>query len=185
MFGIKLSMLSVLLGLLVALPSAYGVMKPAALAAWARKFSRHTPTGVTLMLLATLWFVFNVSQESLSDFARMKTAFFLLFAAVGIGACIYVRDFLPVRGLAVVMLLLAKVMTDTARWADTDWRWVIVTWAYALVIAGMWLTISPWRLRDLIEWTTANEQRVRLLSGLRFAFGIFVIILGLTAFRTA
>jgi hypothetical protein len=47
----------------------------------------------------------------------------------------------------------------------------------------MWLTISPWRLRDWITWATATENRVRVLSGLRLAFGAFVAILGFTAFR--
>jgi hypothetical protein len=182
---VKLSTLAVLLGLIVVLPNAYGVARPAALAAAARRFPRHIGVGTALMLAATGWFIFNVSHESLSDFARLKTAFFILFAAVGIGSCIFVRDFLAVRGVAVVALLLAKLMVDTARWVDTEWRLVIVVWAYLLVVAGMWFTISPWRLRDLLEWATATEQRTRRLSGLRLAFGLAVILLGLTVYRSA
>mgnify|MGYP001125099086 CR=1 FL=1 len=34
---------------------------------------------------------------------------------MGLGACIFVQDFLAVRGLAVVLLLLAKLMVDTGR----------------------------------------------------------------------
>jgi len=93
------------------------------------------------------------------------------------------RDFLPVRGLAVLFLLLAKLMVDTARWEDTEWRLVIATWAYVLAVAGMWFTISPWRLRDILNWATATEERTRLLSGLRLAFGVFVLVLGMTVFR--
>ena len=48
----------------------------------------------------------------------------------------------------------------------------------------MWFTISPWRLRDLIDWATRTDRRVRVGSGLRLAFGLFVVILGLTVFRT-
>ncbi|MCX6905110.1 MAG: hypothetical protein NTW03_16850 [Verrucomicrobia bacterium] len=185
MFGIKLTTLSVVLGCLVMVPGAIGVLKPGALAVAARKFPRHTGVGVVLMLLATVWFIYNVSLESLSDFSRMKDWFYLLFGGVGVGACLFVRDFLAVRGLAVVLLLLGRLMVDTARWVETDWRLVIVVWAYALVVAGIWLTISPWRLRDLIEWTTANERRTRCLSGLRLAFGMFLVLLGLTVFRAA
>ena len=94
-------------------------------------------------------------------------------------------DFLAVRGLAVFILLLAQLMVDTARWEDTQWRLVITIWAYAMVVAGMWFTISPWKLRDMINWDTANEQRTRLLSGIRVAFGVFVLCLGLTVFRVA
>jgi hypothetical protein len=185
MFGLKLSTLSLLLGLVVALPSGYGLLKLDALKAAARRFPRHTPTGVVLMLLATVWFIFNVSQESLSDFARMKIWFFYIFGGVGLGACFFVSDFLAVRGLAVVFLLLSKLMVDTARWVDTDWRLVIVVWAYLMVIMGMWLTVAPWRLRDWIEWATASDQRLRRLVAARLAFGLVLIVLGLLVFPPA
>jgi hypothetical protein len=185
MFGIKLSTLSLLLGLVVALPSAYAILRPSLFGAAARKFPRHPSIGTFLMLLATGWFVYNVSQESLSDFAKLKQWFYLLFAAVGLGSCLVVRDFLAVRGLAVVLLLLAKLMVDTARWADTEWRLVITTLAYVFVIVGMWLTISPWRLRDWIEWATINEKRIRLCGMIRLVFSFLLIVLALTAYRTA
>jgi len=47
----------------------------------------------------------------------------------------------------------------------------------------MWFTISPWRLRDLIEWGTASEARTRLFSGLRLAFGVFMLALAVTVYR--
>src|SRR5207244_5436943 len=124
-----------------------------------RKFPRSEPWGYALMLLGTVWFLWNLNGENISDFAAYKKAMLIGFAAVGVATCIYVRDFLAVRGLAVVFLLLAKLMVDTARWEDTGWRLVIVTWAYVLVIAGMWFTVSPWRLRDLLNWGTATDQR--------------------------
>lgn len=182
---IQLSTLSVILGLIVALPNAYGVMKPKAFGEAARKFPRHTTVGWVLMLLATAWFLFNVSQESVSDFRSMKRIFYLLFGAVGVGSCIFVKDFLAIRGFAVLLLLAAKLMTDAARWEDTSWRLVISTWAYVLAIAGMWFTISPWRMRDLINWANATESRTRMTSAIRLAFGVFVVILGITVFRAA
>lgn len=179
---LKLSTLSILLGSFVALLNLYGVLKPAAFAATARKFPRSLPIGYVLTILATIWFVWNLNKESISDFESLKPLLFALFVAVGLGTCIFVRDFLAVRGLAVVMLLLAKLMVDSARWVVTDWRLVIVVWAYVMVIAGMWFTISPWRMRDLLNWATANEKRTRIGSAVRCAFGLFVLILGVTVF---
>jgi len=183
MLPLKLSTLSVALGMLFAALNLYGVLRPAAFAAAARKFPRCTPIGYVLMLAATAWFVYYLSLETVSDFAHMKRFLYVFFAAVGIGAAIFVRDFLAVRGLAVLLLLLAKLVTDSARLVESDGRLVLVTWAYAWVLAGMWFTISPWRLRDWIDWNTASEQRTRMLSGLRVAFGLFVMALGLTAFK--
>jgi len=185
MLQINLSTLAVILGIVLISLNVYGVLKPAAFAAAARKFPRYTPVGYVLMLVSTVWFVANVSHESVADFASFKPFLYLLFIAVGLGACLFVRDFLPIRGLAVFLLLLAQLMVDTARWVNTPWRLVITIWAYVWVLAGMWFTVSPWRLRDLINWATANEHRTRLLSGVRAAFGLFVVCLGLTVFRAA
>jgi hypothetical protein len=51
------------------------------------------------------------------------------------------------------------------------------------VLAGMWFTISPWRLRDIINWWTANETRFRLGSILKVVLGASILTLGLTVFR--
>jgi hypothetical protein len=181
----KLSLLSVLLGLGMAVPQVFGLARPAAFTAAARRFPRHVPTGVFLMLLATAWFLWLVQQEPISDFATFKPYLLAIFAAVGIGSCIFVQDFLAVRGLAVVLLLLAKLMVDTGRphLAETPWVLVIQTWAYVLVVAGIWLTVSPWRLRDFLNWATASEKRVKIGSSIRLAFAVFIVVLGLTAFR--
>jgi hypothetical protein len=181
----KLSTLSILIGTVMALPQVYGLLKPAEFAAAARKFPRYTPVGYVLIAIATAWFLYYLKQESVADFAPMKPILFVLFAGVGIGTCVFVQDFLPVRGLAVLLLLLAKLIVDTARWEDTEWRLVIVVLAYIWVIAGMWFTVSPWRVRDLLYWATANEKRVRVGSAIRLALALFILILGLTAYRQA
>jgi hypothetical protein len=181
---LNLSIVAIVLGLGLGLPQIYGLAKPAAFAAAVRKFPRSLPWGIALMLLGTAWFLWNFSEESIADFAAMKEPMMLVFAAVGIGSCVFVQDFLAVRGLAVVLLLLAKLMVDAGRpkLPDTPWVLVIQVWAYVLVVAGIWFTISPWRLRNFLEWGTANERRIKVGCGLRLAFGLFVAGLGFTKF---
>lgn len=181
---LNLSTLAIILGLGVALPQIYGLVKPAAFAATLRKFPRSLPWGFALMLLGTAWFIYNLSEESISDFTAYKNVLFLVFAGVGLASCVFVQDFLAVRGLAVVLLLLAKLMVDSGRprLPDTAWVLVIQTWAYVLVLAGMWLTVSPWRLRNFLEWGTANERRVKTGCVIRLAFGLFVVVLGAAKF---
>ena len=181
----KLSYLSLLLGIGLITPGILGITKPAQLAAAARKFPRNYPLGIVLMLLATGWFVWNVNNEPIADFSAYKSAMLIGFAAVGVGACIFVRDFLAVRALAVLFLLLAKLMVDTGRphLSESPFVLIIQTWAYVLVVAGIWFIVTPWKLRDLLEFTTANETRVRIGSGIRLLFAMFILVLGLTAFR--
>ena len=182
----KLSLLSVLLGLGMGLPQILGLTRPAQLAAAAKKFPRNLPVGIALMLLGTAWFVYNVNREPIADFSAFKPYMMVGFVAVGVLSCVFVQDFLAVRGLAVLLLLLGKFMVDTGRphLGQSPYVVVIQGWAYVFVVAGIWFTITPWKLRDLIEWATATESRTRLLSGVRLAFAAFVLLLGLTAFRT-
>jgi hypothetical protein len=181
----RLSLLSILLGLGVSVPQIYGLAKPKQFAAAARRLPRNLPAGIALMLLATAGFVWNVNVEPIADFSAFKPYMMAGFTAVGILACIFVQDFLAVRGLAVVLLLLAKLMVDTGRphLGATPWVLVIQIWAYLLVVAGVWFTVTPWKLRDVLNWATATEERIRIGSAIRLAFAVFVLLLGLTAFR--
>jgi hypothetical protein len=76
-------------------------------------------------------------------------------------------------------------MVDTGRphLGDSPFVLVIQVWAYLLVVAGTWFTVTPWKLRDSLTWATATEERIRIGSQIRLAFAAFVVILGLTAFR--
>jgi hypothetical protein len=181
----RLSLLAILLGMGMGLPQIYAFANPQKFAVSVRGFSRNLPVGIFLMLLGTAWFVWNVNAEPVADFAAYKTAMLVAFSAIGILSCFFVQDFLAVRGLAVVLLLLAKAMVDTGRshLGETHWVWVIQGWAYLLVLAGGWFTITPWKLRDFLNWSTATQERIKLFSGIRLAFALFVLILGLTAFR--
>ena len=181
----KLSLLSILLGAGMSVPQIFGLTRPAQFAAAARKFPRSLPIGCGLMLLATAWFVWNVNVEPIADFSVFKPYMMTGFTAVGILACIFVQDFLAVRSLAILMLLLAKLMVDTGRphLDESPFVLVIQIWAYLLVVAGVWFVWTPWKLRDILNWATATEDRIRIGSIIRLSFAVFVLILGLTAFH--
>jgi hypothetical protein len=187
---ISLANLSVLIGGFLVALSVYSLAKPAAVGQALRGFPRANAPGYVLMLAATLWFLWNIKIEDMADYREIKHWFYLGFGAVGIGSCFFLRDFLAVRGLAVFMLLLAKLMLDTQRTYMLDaseaqmseWRLVFAVWAYLIIVMSMWLVISPWRMRDMIEWMLAKSGRLAAKSWFRLGFGILLIALGLTVF---
>ena len=93
-------------------------------------------------------------------------------------------------GSAVFMLLLAKLMLDTQRhyMLETpvahmsEWRLVFAVWAYMIIVMSMWMVISPWRMRDMMEWMLAKPRRLAAKGWFRLVFGILLIVLGLTVF---
>ena len=181
----KLSLLSILLGAGLSVPQVYALTKPAEFTAAARRLPRNVPAGVALMLLGTAWFLWIVNAEPIADFSAYKPMMMIAFAAVGLLTCVFIQDFLAARGLAVLLLLLGKLMLDTGRphLGESAWVLVIQAWAYIWIVTGIWFTITPWKLRDLIEFATATEARTRLFSGVRLAFALFIVALGLAVFR--
>lgn len=179
----SLATLSIALGAAIAAPQIWQITRPEAWRQWSAGFPRSRGLGTLLVLAATAWFMWHVHHETLADFTKFKPYLQAGFAAIGVLTCIYVSDFLAARGLALMLMLVAKLMVDTARWHESEWRWVISGLAYLWVIAGMWLTISPWRLRDFIAWQNRTESRLRSLAFARLGLALLLVILGLTAFR--
>ena len=187
---ISLANLSVLLGVSLVALSGYSLARPAAVGQAMRTFPRANAPGYVLILAATAWFLWNIKSEDMADYREIKHWFYIGFGAVGIGSCIYLRDFLAVRGLAVFMLLLAKLMLDTQRhyMLDTpvanmwEWRLVFAVWAYMIIVMSMWMVISPWRMRDMIQWMLAKPRWLAVKVWFQLIFGIMLIVLGLTVF---
>lgn len=178
-----LSTLAILIGAVYSAIHIFALVRPDDFAKKARAFPRNESIGFVLMGLGTAWFLYNLQSEAIADFAAYKKYMLIGFGAIGVLTCIYVRDFLSVRGLAVCLLLLAWFTLNRTRWAESPARLVMVVWAYVWVICGMWFTISPWRLRDFLNWWTANHARLRAGGLLGVVLGITVLVLGLTAFR--
>ena len=181
----SLSTLAFLLGVAIAAPQIWMFRQPEAWRRWSTAFPRSLRLGYLLMAIATVWFVWNVRQETLADFTKFKPYLLAGFAAIGLLTCIYVTDFLAARGLALTLMLLGKLMVDTARWHPSDWRWVISGLAYVWVFFGMWWTISPWRLRDALAWHNRTDGRIRALACLRLGFAAVLVVLSLTAYPGA
>jgi hypothetical protein len=178
-----LSTLAILLGAFYCLPPIYALTNPKGFTAFARAFPRNEQIGYILMAAGTVWFLYNLNSEAIADFAAYKKWMLIGFGGLGLASCIYVRDYLAVRGLSVCLLLLAWFTLNHTRWAHSDARLLLVVWAYLWVVAAMWFTVAPWRLRDLLLWFTARESRVKVGSMIQLAFGALVIVLGATLLR--
>ncbi|MFT4587310.1 MAG: hypothetical protein ACI9VS_002372 [Candidatus Binatia bacterium] len=178
-----LSKISILLGVEFLAPALLIFFAAELFKRGASQFPRSILTGYVLMGGATIWFLCNLNQEQTADFLAYKNPMMMGFGAVGVLTCIYVTDFLSIRGLAVLLMLGAKEMLDSARWVDTQWRLLISTLAYLMILGGMWWTIAPWRFRDLLNWAIGDPDRLKLIGGIFTGIGALLVALGFTVFR--
>jgi hypothetical protein len=178
-----LSQLAILLGIGIAIPQIWAVMKPVEAGAALRKFPRSEGWGYLLMAIGAGWFLYRLNQEAIAEFAAYKTYMLLGFGAVAVAACFFVQDFLAVRGMCITMLMLSGFVLSKTRFVDTPWRLVLVVIAYMWIVAAMWWMISPWRFRDIVQWMTATPEKTRKLAFVRLAVAALVIVLGLTVYK--
>ena len=178
-----LATLSIIFGALALVKGVFGLMNGEKVKKFLEGFPRNNLAGYVLILTSMVWFMLILDGENMSDFEHLRIPFNVFILLTGIGSCLYLKDFLAVRGSAVLALLLAKLIVDTARFHDSEWRLVLVTVAYMMVVGGMWFTVSPWRMRDLIMWMIADEKRFKIMCSVRIGFGALLLALGFFEFK--
>lgn len=176
---ITLSTLSVILGILLLGSSAFVFAKPETCKRFLLAFPRSLPWGYLFLVVSSVWFLCHFQNEDITDFAQMKRPMFVLFIVLAIGVGLYVRDFLAVRTYSIFLFLVAKLIYDTARYADSSWAVLFPSVATILVFFGIWFTATPWKMRDLLNWISASTLRLKALAGARAVLGLAFLILGI------
>ena len=108
-----------------------------------------------------LWFLYTLSQLGESDFGNTRGLLMAVFGGAGILAFFYLSVFLSVRGLCVFSLLLSREFLDSAFMQEPTSRLVLVSLAYALVVAALYLGAVPYRLRDFLTFLYEKPKRAR------------------------
>lgn len=130
------------------------------------KFLRSPKASIVFFGGALIWFMWILYNLSEADFGNYKSILMLVFGGAGLLAFKYLPDFLSVRGLSVLMLLSLREFIDSAFMLDIPSRLVMVSIAYALVLAFIYFGCLPYRMRDLFEWLWERPSRVRAFGSL-------------------
>lgn len=140
----------------------------------AKKSLRSFPVTLIIMSMAGSWFLYNVIRLGVADFGNYKEFLFIFFLGIGFFAFFHARDFLAVRGGAVLVMLLAKVLLEAAYMQEPRSRLFMVGFVYLCVVAALYLGTVPYRLRDFFDWLFAKEKRAKLLGYFFGLYGIFL-----------
>lgn len=129
-------------------------------------FLRSTKAAVVTFGGGGLWFLYMLSQLGEADFGEIKLALIAVFGAAGILAFFYFKDFLSVRGLAVLALIFSNEFLKSAFLQEPESRLVLVTLTYVLIIAALYLGALPYRLRDFFNYLYEKPVRAKAFGGI-------------------
>jgi len=137
-----------------------------------RAFPRDRITGLVTIISGGGWFLWKISQLGQSDFGDYKNLLLILFGATLVGSIFYVKDFLAVRGVSVLILLSANTGLKSAFGLyDIPERLVLVTILYIFIVLALWYGIMPFKMRDTVNRLYKSVIRVRIL-------GIILVVMG-------
>ena len=145
-----------------------------------KAFPRSQPAAFVLLGTAASWFLYIVMNLGPADFGQYRHWLFLLFLTTAVGSFFFVPDFLAVRGLAALTLLISGVLLDAAYMQAPQTRLFLVTFVYLVIVLSLYLGASPYRLRDFFDWLYQREYRPRLIGGILAGYGVLLLAITLT-----
>jgi len=173
------------LGVWLIVLHAFMLAKPQPVQAFLKKFPRNQALGQILLAIGLIWFWFLVQEpgKRWSQFLAMdlgefngakkylKYAVPLSIAAVGVA----VKEFLAVRALGLLGLMVAAPLFEAAFLKDPQSRVLVPAFALVLVIKSLYWVGMPYLFRDSVTWATANQRRWQALCVAGLAYGVAVL----------
>jgi len=180
-YHLSLRSAGIVAGAFLVLISLPGLLKPD-LAPIAQRFPRSRLAGLILITLDLLWTLWLLATIEMGEFAAFRRP---LLIAVPIGYVLVLRfvdEFLAVRALGILCLLIAEPLLDAAFFRQEPGRLLVTLLAYFLIVAGLFWVMMPYILRDKINWAARSAARWRLLHGLALAYGAVILGFALTKY---
>lgn len=144
-----------------------------------KAFPRSKTAAYLLMGCAASWFLYLVLQLGPSDFGQYRMQLFCIFLVTAIGSFYYAPDFLAVRGLAGLTLLIAAVLLDAAYMQTPPSRLFLVGFVYLCIVLAIILGAAPYKLRDFFDWLYRKPLRSRLLGLSSTLYGALLLWIAL------
>ena len=175
----RLALTSTILGAVIIAGRLPGVIAPAKFREHMRTFPRSVWWGRVLLGIAALWAGIVMFGAATDDWAWARP---IVVIGVPIAYWLviqYANQFLAIRGVAALLLLVAKLAVDAADLSELPLRLVVTVLAYLWVCGAIWMAVAPHQVRDWIGFVTANDTRCRTACGFGVAVGALLVALGL------
>lgn len=173
------------LGIWLVAVHAIMLARPVEVQRFLKKLPRDQQLGQILLAVGLIWFWFLVQQPGkgwrhflamdLGEFNGLKKylAFVVPLSIVAVGVA--VKEFLAVRALGLLGLMVAAPLLESAFLKDPQSRLLIPAFTLALVIASLYWVGMPYLFRDAVSWATASSKRWQGLCLAGLGYGIAVL----------
>ncbi len=167
--------------------------KPSQVQAFLKKFPRDPVIGQVLLGIGLAWFWLLIAPEGLGklstlamdlgEFNGAKPMLRILVPVSMVLVATSVRDFLAVRALGVLGLMIAAPLLEAAFLKSPTSRLLVPFYAYALLTASLFWVGMPYLFRDAVTWITAEKTRWSWFALGGLGYGIATLVCALMFWR--
>jgi len=158
-----------------------GLVKPD-FAQVVKQFPRSRVAGVVLLTICLAWTFWLVATIQMGEFSSFRRPLLIALPIGYVLALFFVDEFLAVRALGILCLLVAEPLLDAAFLRYESSRLLVTVFAYLLIIAGLFWVAIPYVLRDQINWSARSVFRWRCLHAIVLVYGCVILKFAFTQY---
>src|SRR3989440_7407059 len=152
-----------------------GLVTPARVQVWMKRFPRSSVAGVVLLTLTLVWSFWLLATMEMGEFSSFRKPLMIVLPIGYVLILRFVEEFLAVRALGILCLLAAEPLLEAAFFRYETSRLFVTVLAYLLIVAGLFWVTMPYLLRDQINWSARNNMRWRTVHGIAAAYGLTIL----------
>jgi hypothetical protein len=153
---------------------------------WFIKLPRHYPAGIYTLAVGMSWFWLLIAPDDMGllsslsmdigEFNAVKPWLRLFVPIAFLGMVLYVKEFLFVRALGVLALMVTGPLLAASFNKDPATRLLVPIFSYLLLTKGLFWVGMPFTFRDLVTWATASDKRWRILAFSGLGYGALTLL---------
>ncbi len=162
------------------------LLKPEESKDFLRKLPRNRALGPWLIGAGMLWFwllvapdklgVISSLQMDLGEFNKYKNLIRLIVPIAAYGMIVHVKEFLTVRGLGLLVLMMAAPLLYAAYLEAPVSRLLVPIYVYVMIFNALFWIGMPFTMRDAITWALKKDSRYRALTFAGLSYGVAVLV---------
>ena len=169
-YHLSLQTAGVIAGAFLVVVGVLGLMKPD-FAQVVKQFPRSRFAGVVLLTICLAWTFWLLATIQMGEFSSFRRPLLIALPIGYVLTLFFVDEFLAVRALGILCLLVAEPLLDAAFLRYETSRLLVTVFAYLLIIAGLFWVAIPYVLRDQLNWVARSVFRWRCLHAIELIYG--------------
>lgn len=180
--GLPMKPVGILLGVALLVGHVWAWKNGDKTKAFLRTFPRHYGWGALILTIDFIWAMLVLANMDMGEFFFLRKWFLILVPIGYFLVLAFVKEFLSVRALGSLMLLVAGPVLASAFLEPQMTRLLLPLLAYAWIISGMFFVGMPYLMRDGIAWLLAKEGRWNLAVFSGIGYGLALLVLAILTY---